>query len=137
MNTSRCCYSKFYGRVVITDIEWVAEGVEPTAGAKISERVVRALLTKDIQELNRQTAEEMLPEHLKIIGAPVLDMLEGMQQLAALIVSPIRTNGEMSAVMAFDICKERAHLANWPQNKLDFVSGLCKMLEAELQRRAV
>ncbi len=77
----------------------------------------------------------MLPKHLEVLGAPVLDMLEGMQQLAALIVSPIRINGEMCAVLAYDICKEHAHLANWPQDKLDFALELRKVLETELQRR--
>ncbi len=136
LDLSRCCYSKFSGRVLVTDFEWVANGVTPTLGSKISERVIRALLKDDIQEFNRQTAEDMLPRHLQILGAPVLSMLESMQQLAAIIAAPIRINGELAAVISHDICTERAHLANWPQEKLDFASELCKMLEAELQRRA-
>jgi len=63
-------------------------------------------------------------------------MLEGMQQLVAIIGAPIRINSELAAVISLDICTERAHLANWPREKLDFASELCKMLEVELQRRA-
>jgi hypothetical protein len=133
---SRCCLNRSHGRVFVTETEWVADGVTPTLGAKVSERVIRALLAEDIQELNRQIAEDALPGHLKVLGAPVLAMLEGMQQLVAIIAAPIRLKGEIAAVISLDICTERAHLTGWPRERLDFASELCKMLEAELQRRA-
>ena len=93
------------------------------------------MVNSGVRELNCQTAEEMLPQHLKLLGNTVLAILESTQQLVAIIAVPIRVNGELSAVISFDICTERAHTTNWPQEKLDVASELCKMLETELRKR--
>lgn len=124
LDVSRACFNVNRGRVYTTEVEWAAPGVKSSLGEKVSARIIENLVKDDIQELNKETANELLPRGLRLISGSVLTIMEVLQRVVSIVAAPFRHRGELVAVVSFDICKERREHAGWSRYKLGEVGEL-------------
>jgi class 3 adenylate cyclase len=135
LGVSRACYNELTGNVYVTVIEWLDRGVRPTVGQKLPSEFVEKLVYGDVHLWTRQTAVELLPKGLRFIAGPVLSVMEILQNIAAIVASPVRVGGEVCAVLSLDICRGERRPVNWPREKLDFFATVVRLLSDELERR--
>jgi len=133
-DVSRACYNELTANVYVTVVEWVDRGVKPTVGQKLPVEIVEKLLYSDVHLWTRQTAVELLPKGLRFIAGPVLSVMEILQNIAAIVVSPVRLGGEICAAVSLDICRDDRRSTNWPREKLDFFATVVRLLGDELER---
>ncbi len=135
MEVSRACYNEKQGNDFITALEWIADGVKPSLGQKLPNRFMQALVTGDIHYFTRETAARLLPKELKFIAGTVLSVLEFLQNISAIIAAPLYVDGQMTAVVSLDICREHRERKDWSQDQLDFVARMVRNLGREIERR--
>lgn len=135
MQVSRACYNEKQGNDFVTALEWTAEGFKPSLGQKLPNRFMQALVTGDIHYFTRETAARLLPKELKFIAGTVLSVLEFLQNISAIIAAPLYVDGQMTAVVSMDICREHREYKDWSQEQLDFVARMVRELGEELERR--
>jgi class 3 adenylate cyclase len=135
LDVSRACYNELTTNVYVTVVEWVDQGVRPTIGHKLPVEIVEKLLDSDVHLWTRQTAVELLPKGLRFIAGPVLSVMEILQNIAAIVVCPVQTVGEIRSALSLDICRDGRRSTNWPREKLDFFATVARLLGDELERR--
>jgi class 3 adenylate cyclase len=135
LGVSRACYNELSGNVYVTVVEWINTGIRPSIGQKLPSDFIEKLVYADVHIWTRQTAVELLPRGLRFIAGPVLSVMEILQNIAAIVVSPVRVGGEVCAVLSLDICRSERRNVDWPQEKLDFFANVVRLLGDELDRR--
>lgn len=133
LDVSRATFTIRRGKVFSTDVEWCAEGVKPTRGDKISARIIESVVQHGIQELNKETAKELLPKGMRLFSGPALSIIEVLQQLVSIILAPIYFAGELVAIISLDFCKERKELCGWSARQLQSAERLAKQLNLVLE----
>jgi PAS domain S-box-containing protein len=132
----RACFNEPDTDGMQCTLEWVADGIKPSLGARLPRVVQNQLVRPHPLEITLESSIQALPAWLRPLGTPVLAALGAALDLESVAIVPYSVaGGVVDGVLSFDICRGRPAPRGWSERLLPVIYEVALIVGQAIARR--